>query len=85
MKLTITVDGVSPEDMAWLKREARQREISVEELVRRLIREERAKPRRRSKPSEAFRRFFGPEHGVELPARQRYGHTPVTFEEKTEA
>ena len=45
---------------------------------------ERDKDRRRVSPSEAFNRSFGLEHGVELPARQSYGHTPVTFDEETE-
>ena len=45
---------------------------------------EREKSRRRVSPSEAFKRSFGLEHGVELPARQSYGNTPVTLDEKTE-
>lgn len=28
-------------------------------------------------PAEAFKRHFGPEHGVELPPRVRYGYRPV--------
>ncbi len=51
----------------------------MEELVRRMIREGREKARSRLKPSEAFRRHFGPEHGVELPLGNRYGYRPVKF------
>ncbi len=32
---------------------------------------------RRAKPSEVFKRYFGPEHGVELPPRVRYGYRPL--------
>ena len=45
----------------------------MEELIRRLIREKRAKAEHHATPSEAFRRYFGPEHGVELPEPGRYG------------
>ena len=81
MTSTITVRDINPSDKAWLQREARHFGVSVEEFVRRLIRE---KCRRSAKPSEAFKRFCGPEHGVELPARPHYGYKPVTFDEETE-
>ena len=29
---------------------------------------------RRMKPSQAFAHYLGPEHGVELPTSERYGH-----------
>lgn len=74
MKSGITVRGINSEDMAWLEHEARELGISVEEIVRRLIREARKQSRRRSKPSEAFQRFFGPDHGVELPTFRRYAY-----------
>ena len=51
----------------------------MEELVRRLIHEKRVRGERRSKPSEAFERYFGPEHGVELPPRQAFGYRPTSF------
>ena len=76
MKSSITVRDINSADMAWLEREARELGISMEELVRRLIREAREPSRRRAKPSEAFKRFFGPEHGVELPAFRRYAYRP---------
>ena len=37
-------------------------------LVRRLIHEQREKAERRMTPSEAFKRYFGPEHGVRAAA-----------------
>lgn len=39
----------------------------------------------RVKPSEAFRRHFGPEHGVELPPRARYGYRPLDLSDEEEA
>lgn len=84
MTSTITVRDINPSDKAWLKREARHFGVSMEEFVRRMIREKREKSRRSAKPSDAFKRFFGPEHGVELPARPRYGYKPVTFNEENE-
>lgn len=33
----------------------------------------------------AFKRHFGPEHGVELPTGARYGYRPLHFEEGREA
>ena len=69
MKSTITVRDVDPGDKSWLKREARQVGVSMEEFVRRLIREKREQSRRRPKrASEAFRRYFGPDNGIELPS-----------------
>lgn len=79
MSSTITVRDIDPGDKAWLRREAHGIGVSMEELVRRLIHEKRVHCERRSKPSEAFERYFGPEHGVELPPRQRFGYRPVTF------
>lgn len=31
-------------------------------------------------PSEVFKRYFGPEYGVELPLGDRYGYRPVELE-----
>ena len=53
--------------------------VSMEELVRRLIREKRKKAGQRPKPSEAFRRHFGADHGVELPPLPRYAYRQVEF------
>ena len=51
---TITVRDIDPRDEAWLKREARKVGVSMEEFVRRMIRERRVNNGRRTKPSEAF-------------------------------
>lgn len=51
----------------------------MEEFVRRLIHDCRKKSERHAKPSEAFRNYFGPDHGVELPLNQRYGYKPTHF------
>ena len=78
----ITVRGIDPGDKSWLKREARRSGVSMEEFVRRLIREERRKAERRLKPSEAFTRYFGPRHGVELPPPERHGFRPLLFSDE---
>ena len=69
MGSVITVRNIDAGDKSWLKREARQHDVSMEEFVRRLIREKREKAERCRKPSEAFRQFFGPEHGVDASSR----------------
>ena len=79
MSGTITVRRIDPDDKAWLQSEARLSGVSMEEFVRRMIRGHREESRRQTKPSEAFRRYFGPEHGVELPLRDRYSYKPVEF------
>lgn len=73
MSSTITVRDVDSKDKYWLEREARHIGVSMEEFVRGLIHEKRKQMERRMKPSEAFKHYFGPEHGVELPPRERYG------------
>jgi len=79
MSTSITVRDIDPGDKSWLRREARQIGISMEELVRRLIHEERSKTERRRKPSEAFARHFGVDHGIDLPPRARCGFRPLSF------
>ena len=79
MSTSITVRDMDSGDKSWLRREARQIGISMEELVRRLIHEKRTKTERRSKPSEAFARHFGEDHGVELPPPVRHSYKPLTF------
>lgn len=79
MSATITVRRMDPGDKAWLKSEARLAGVSMEEFVRRMIRDRREASRRRMRPSEAFSRYFGAQHGVELPLRRRYGYRPVRF------
>lgn len=80
MSSTITVRDIDAGDKAWLRYEARRLGVSMEELVRRLIHERRERTRRHTRPSEAFKRYFGPEHGVELPMRSSYGYRSVEFD-----
>ena len=79
MSTSITVRDIDPADKSWLKREARQVGVSMEEFVRRMIHEKREKTESRPRPSEAFARHFGERHGVELPARRRSGYSPLSF------
>ena len=79
MSTSLTVRDIEPGDKSWLRREARHIGVSMEELVRRLIHEKRTTTQRRPKPSEAFARHFGEEHGVELPPRVRRGYKPPSF------
>ena len=79
MGTSITVRDIDPGDKSWLRREARHVGVSMEELVRRLIHEKRAKTERRPKPSEVFARHFGEKHGVELPPRARCSYKPLSF------
>lgn len=39
----------------------------------------RPKPETRQKPSEAFARHFGVEHGVDLPPPARVSYRPLVF------
>ena len=84
MSSSVTVRDLDPRDKSWLKREARRLGISMEEFIRWLVREKRARSERHAKPSEAFKRYFGPEHGVELPPPARYGSRPVEFTDERE-
>ena len=79
MSSSITVRDIDAEDKSWLKREARQVGVSMEEFVRRLIHEKRTRTERRLKPSETFARHFGEDHGVELPARANWEYRPLSF------
>lgn len=79
MSTSITVRDIDPGDKSWLRREARQIGVSMEDLVRRLIHEKRAKTEHRLQPSEAFARHFGQDHGVELPSSVRRGYRPLSF------
>ena len=85
MSTSLTVRGIDPADKSWLRRESRQRGVSMEALVRHLIHEKRTKTQRRPKPSEAFARHFGEEHGVELPPPVRCGYEPLSFSGDDEA
>ena len=85
MSSTITVRNLDPGDKSWLRSKARALGISMEEFVRRLIRQERAKTASHESVSEAFRRYFGPEHGVDLPPRAHWPYRPVEFDEEGNA
>ena len=85
MTTTITVRGLAPQDKSWLRREAQTRGVSMEALVRQFIHERREKAQRHASPAEAFKRHFGPEHGVGLPTGASYGYRPLRFEEGHEA
>ena len=84
MSSTVTVRDIDPGDKSWLKCEARRCGVSMEEFVRRLIHENREKVEGRTKPSEAFKRYFGPEHGIDLPAPGRYGYRLVAFPDENQ-
>ena len=79
MGTSLTVRDLDPGDKSWLRREARQVGVSMEEPVRCLIHEKRTRTERRLKPSEAFAGHFGEEHGVELPPTVRHGYKPLSF------
>ena len=85
MSAAMTARDIDPRDKAWVQREARLVDISTEEFIRRVIREKRARAERRAKPSDAFRHYFGPEHGVELLLPGRPGQRRVELAEGKEA
>jgi len=80
----ITVCNIDPGAKFWLRRAARHAGVSMDEFVRRMIRERRRKEEHRAIPSDIFRRHFGPEHGVELPLPERLGYRPVEFPAEVE-
>ena len=84
MSSVTIVSRIDPGDKSWLKREARRAGVSMAQFVRLLVREKRERTERREKPSDVFRRHFGPEHGVQLPPRGRYGYKPPAFVGKNE-
>ena len=79
MSFVITVRGLNPSEKSWLKAEAREAGISMEEFVRRMIRRQREQNSHVESVADLFMRHFGPEHGAELPPRQQYGYRPVEF------
>ena len=82
MSTSLTVRDIDPADKSWLRREARNVGVSMEEFVRRLIHEKRTKTEHRPKPSEAFARHFGERHGIELPTSARSGYRPLSFSDE---
>ena len=79
MSTTITVRGLTETEKSWLQAEAKRAGVSMEEFVRRLIRRRRERSARFRSVGEIARRYFGPEHGVELPPRGRYAYPRVDF------
>ena len=77
MGTCISVRDIDSGDMSWLRREARRTGVSIEELIRQLIHQKRAKSERQPKPSEVFARHFGEQNGVELPPPVRCGYKPL--------
>ncbi len=69
----LTVRQIDPADKEWLQKEAARQQLSMEAMVRRLIREKRQQSLAETKPSDIVRRYFGPDRGVELGARERFG------------
>ncbi len=84
MGSTIIVRKLDPGDKSWIRQEAANRGISMEEFVRRLINESRKRSQEYIKPSEAFQQYFGQEHGIELPLSERYGYKPIELFDEDE-
>ena len=55
---------------------------SDEIIIHDMDEEDEVEPR--EKPSEIFRRYFGPEHGVALPPPVRYGYRPLDLSDGEE-
>ena len=81
MGFAITVRGLKEREISWLKAEAKDAGISMEEFVRRMIRAKRERRIGSESVSDIVLRYFGPEHGVELPPRGQYGYRPLEFPE----
>ena len=79
MSSTITVRDIDPSDKAWLQAEAKRVGLSMELYVRKMIEERHAKTRQKRKPSEVFKRYFGPENGVDLPELPKVGARSIDF------
>jgi plasmid stability protein len=75
----LTVRQIDRADKEWLQKEAARQHLSMEALVRRLIREKRQASMDERKPSDIVRRYFGPEGGVELGDRKGFGFDVRTF------
>ena len=80
MSSTITVRrDIDPSDKAWQQAEAKRVGLSMESYARKIIEETRAKTRQKEKPSEVFKRFFGPENSVDFPEMPKVGARPIDF------
>ncbi len=81
MSHAITVRGLDESEKSWLQAEAKVAGISMEEFVRRMIRKQREQSTATESVSDICLRYFGPERGVELPPRGKYGYRPLEFPE----
>ena len=79
MSSKITVRDIDPGDKAWLQAEAKRVGLSMELYVRKMIEEKRANTQQQEKPYEVFKRYFGPENGVDLPELPKVGARPIDF------
>lgn len=77
----LTVRQIDQADKEWLQKEAARQQLSMEALVRRLIHEKRQQSMENAKPSDIVRRYFGPQRGVELGARKRFGFDPSRLQD----
>jgi len=77
----LTVRQIDPDDKQWLQQEAARQRLSMEELVRRLIREKRRESIEGARPSEIVGRHFGARNGVDLGDRKRFGFHPSELED----
>ena len=82
---TVVIRDIDPGDESWLKRQARHVGVSMEEIVRGLIREKRIKTGHGAAPSGIFARHFGREHGVELPPPTRHSYKRIGFMDENDA
>jgi Rps23 Pro-64 3,4-dihydroxylase Tpa1-like proline 4-hydroxylase len=80
----LTVRQIDRADKEWLQQEAARQQLSMEELVRRLIHEKRQQSMEQRSPSAIVRRHFGPQKGIDLGERRRFGFDVPTFQD-TEA
>lgn len=78
----LTVRQIDPADKEWLQREAARQDLSMEELVRRLIREKRRQSMASARPSEIVGRHFGTRHGVDLGDREQFGFRVWDLEDR---
>jgi hypothetical protein len=69
----LTVRQIDRADKEWLQQEAARQHLSMEELVRRLIREKRQQSKQHKRPSEIVSGYFGAQGGVDLGERSRFG------------
>jgi len=79
----LTVRQIDQADKEWLQHEAARQNLSMEELVRRLIHEKRQQSMQRALPSEIVRRYFGPQDGVELGERKKFGFEAPDFRDQS--